>query len=224
MFHRKFSFLSSTYHSFYFIWFSVSGLQVEQSPLNGRFSVLTKLSPDYLPGIRRSICISKSQRILCVTFFWTDSCFRICHRVVWSNFHLLHNSQWITFPNQSCIVLYSFCARLLLWDRLSLSTNLYALFCCILSIWALIWLARIICESFSQKVLADGCSRESQWQQVSSSLLDTSQYSGRSQESYCLDGLYSSSNFQFLQSRYQYFGDCTGHTYDNYNHRYFYVL
>ena len=29
------------------------------------------------------------------------------------NFNLLHNSQWITFPTQSCLVLYSFCASLL---------------------------------------------------------------------------------------------------------------
>ena len=33
--------------------------------------------------------------------------------VVWSNFNFLHNSQWITFPTQSCLVLYSFWASLL---------------------------------------------------------------------------------------------------------------
>ena len=44
--------------------------------------------------------------------------------------------------------------------------------------------------------LADGFSLESEWQQVSSSLQDSSYYSGRSQQ-YCrLDGLHSSANFQ----------------------------
>ena len=31
----------------------------------------------------------------------------------WSNLNSLHNSQWITFPTQSCLVLYSLCANLL---------------------------------------------------------------------------------------------------------------
>ena len=39
-----------------------------------------------------------------------------------------------------------------------------------------------------------------EWQQVSSSLQDSSQYSGRSQYCCCLYGLHSSSNFQVLQS------------------------
>ena len=30
------------------------------------------------------------------------------HLVVWSNFNLLNNYQWTTFPTQSCLVLYSF--------------------------------------------------------------------------------------------------------------------
>ena len=34
--------------------------------------------------------------------------------VIWSNFNLLHNSMWITFPTQSCITLYTFCAIWLL--------------------------------------------------------------------------------------------------------------
>ena len=33
--------------------------------------------------------------------------------VVWSNFRFLHNSQWTTFPTQSCLVLHSFSASLL---------------------------------------------------------------------------------------------------------------
>ena len=44
---------------------------------------------------------------------------------------------------------------------------------------------------------ADGFPLESKWQQVSSSLQDSSQYSVRSQHCYCLDGLISSFYFQF---------------------------
>ena len=33
-----------------------------------------------------------------------------CHLVVWSNFNLLHRSQWITFRISSSLVLYFFCA------------------------------------------------------------------------------------------------------------------
>ena len=32
---------------------------------------------------------------------------------IWSNFNFLHSSQWITFPTQSCLVLYSFRINLL---------------------------------------------------------------------------------------------------------------
>ena len=48
--------------------------------------------------------------------------------------------------------------------------------------------------------LADGFSQESEWQQVSSSLQDSSLYSGSFQQCCRLDGLHSSANFQVLQS------------------------
>ena len=45
------------------------------------------------------------------------------HLEVWSNFSFLHNFQWITFPTQSCLILYSFCASLLhslnMWSTVS---------------------------------------------------------------------------------------------------------
>ena len=53
---------------------------------------------------------------------------------------------------------------------------------------------------FLTSVLADGFSLEFEWQQVSSSLQDSSQDSGRSQQCCCLDSLYSSANFQVLQA------------------------
>ena len=40
---------------------------------------------------------------------------------------------------------------------------------------------------------ADGFPLESEWQQVSSSLQDSSQYSGQSKQCCCLDGLHLSS-------------------------------
>ena len=57
-----------------------------------------------------------------------------------SNLNFLHNSQSITFPTQSCRVLYSSCANLphslIMWlIASSLSPhNLHSLFCCICSI------------------------------------------------------------------------------------------
>ena len=57
--------------------------------------------------------------------------------------NFLHNSLWITFPIQSCNVLYSFCTNFLLshikWLTVSslLPDNLHLLFCCVLSIFAL---------------------------------------------------------------------------------------
>ena len=54
------------------------------------------------------------------------------------------NSQWITLSTKSCLVLYS-CANLLhllMWLMVSSLSphNLHLLFCCVLSILALIWL------------------------------------------------------------------------------------
>ena len=63
---------------------------------------------------------------------------------IWWNFNFLHNSQWITLPTQSCLVLYSFCANLLhsliMWLMVSYLSphNQHLLFCCILSILAII--------------------------------------------------------------------------------------
>ena len=70
----------------------------------------------------------------------------IYHLFVWSNLNFLQISQWIILPTQSCLVLFSFYANLLhslvIWlmvSSLSLH-NVHLLFCCVLSILALIWL------------------------------------------------------------------------------------
>ena len=60
-----------------------------------------------------SVCISKSQGRLYVSFSRTDSGLNIYHLFVWSNCSFLHNFQWITLPTQSCLILYSFRANLL---------------------------------------------------------------------------------------------------------------
>ena len=90
-----------------------------------------------LARIRWSVYISKSK---------TDSNLCIYHFIVWSNFNFLYNSQWITFPTQSCLVLYYLSAILLhsliMWlMALSLSPcNLHLLFCGVILILALIYL------------------------------------------------------------------------------------
>ena len=53
---------------------------------------------------------------------------------------------------------------------------------------------------FFTPALADGFPLECEWQQVFSSLQDSPQYSGRSQQCCSLEGLHSSSYFQLPQS------------------------
>ena len=60
-----------------------------------------------LAEIRRSVCILKSRRILCVLFPKTDSGLCMYPLFVWSNLNFLHNSQWITFPAPSCLLSFS---------------------------------------------------------------------------------------------------------------------
>ena len=99
-----------------------------------------------LARIRSSVWMLKSHRSLCVSFFRTGAGLCICHLFVWSNWNFLHISQWITLPTQSYIALYSFCANLLhlfiMWLIVSSLSphSLHLLFCCVLSILALIWL------------------------------------------------------------------------------------
>ena len=110
------------------------------------FLLLIIIRSGLLAEIRWSVCISKSHGSLCVSFSRTGAALSIYHLLAWSNLHFLHISQWITLPTQSCLALYSFCSNLLhsliVWlivSSLSLH-NLHLLFCCVLSILALIWL------------------------------------------------------------------------------------
>ena len=64
---------------------------------------------------------------------------------------------------------------------------------------------------------------EFEWQQVSSSLQDSSQYSSQSKQCCSLDGLHLSSHFQVVQSLNQSFRDCTKSTNYNWHHHHFHV-
>ena len=55
-----------------------------------------------------SVCISKWLRSLRPSFSMTDSVLCIYHLFAWSIFNFLRNSQRITFPIQSFLVLYPF--------------------------------------------------------------------------------------------------------------------
>ena len=107
----------STCLSFYFLSVLPWVQPEQQSSLFGKllffFFFLTITRSGHLAEIRWSVCISKFQRILSVSFSRMDSRLCIYHLFVWSNLNFLHNSQWITLPNQSCLVLYTFCATLL---------------------------------------------------------------------------------------------------------------
>ena len=68
------------------------------------FSIINRSG--LLVGIRWSVCISKSLKILCISFSRTDFGLYIYYLVVWSNFTILQNSQWITFPpSRFCLIL-----------------------------------------------------------------------------------------------------------------------
>ena len=71
--------------------------------------------------------------------------------------------------------------------------------------------------------LANGFSLEFKWLQVSLSLQDSSQYSGRFQQCCNLDCLYSSSYFQVLQSLYKSFSNCTKSNNHDWYNRHFQV-
>ena len=111
------------------------------------FLLLIIIRSGRLAEIRWSVCMSKSHWSLCVWFSRTDVGLWIYHLFVWSKLNFLHNFPWITLLTQSCLVLYSFRANLqhslIIVSSLSLH-NLHLLFCCVLSILALIWLVLIV--------------------------------------------------------------------------------
>ena len=126
--------------------------------------LLIIITSSVLAEIGWSVCMSKSKMSLCMSFIKTDAGLCIYHLFVWSNFNFLHHAQWITLLILSCLVLYSFCANLM-----------HSLIIIIIIIIIIIYPIE-----FFTSVLADGFSLEFEWQQVSSSLQQSSQYSVRS--------------------------------------------
>ena len=179
------------------------GLPGQQSRQLCRFSffLLIIIRSGFWAEIKWSVCISNSHRCLCLSFSRTGAGLCIHHLSAWSNLNFLYISQWITLPTQSCLALYSLWANLLhpliMWlmvSSLSLH-SLHLLIIIIIIIIIIIYSFRIFHISVSWfiiiiiiipfwvfiPVLADSFSLEVEWQQVSSILQDSSQYSGWSQ-------------------------------------------
>ena len=92
------------YLSLFSFFFIFPGAQAKyQRPLFDRLSILLIITRfDRLAEIRSSVCISKYQKLLCVSFSRIDSALcRMCSSM--SNLNFFHNSLWITFPTQSCL-------------------------------------------------------------------------------------------------------------------------
>ena len=150
MFHSFFNSLArSRYLSFFSLSFRFilwSAGTAKSTILQILFLLLIIMRSGLLVGIRWSVCMLKSHRSLCESFSGTGTGLCIYHLFVWSNWNFLHISQWITLPTQSCLALYSLCANLLhsliMWLIVSSLSphSLHLLFCCVLSILALIWL------------------------------------------------------------------------------------
>ena len=111
------------------------------------FFLLLIIRSGLLDDMKWSVCISKSHRSLYVSFSTRDAILCIYHLLAWSNLNFLHISQWITLPTQSCLVLYLFLLRNyaafaynVIYSFISDTASLHLLFCCVLSILALIWL------------------------------------------------------------------------------------
>ena len=104
------------------------------------------------------------------------------------------SSLWVELSDLSTVmllILSSFCASLL---------HSFIILICEISTLALASGLSMNSSGFQDfSEYSDGLSLEFEWQQVSSSLQDSSQCSGHSQQCCSLDGLHSSSNFQVLQ-------------------------
>ena len=150
MFHR---FVNSLARSRYLSFFSLSFRFILWSAGTAKSTILQILfllsiimRSGLLAGIRRFVCMLKSHRSLCELFSRTGAGLCIYNLFVRSNWNFLHISQWITLPTQSCLALYSFCANLLhsiiMWLIVSSLSphSLHLLFCCVLSILALIYI------------------------------------------------------------------------------------
>ena len=150
MFHSFFQLLCKVKVFFFlFTIFSIIlyGQPSQQSPLFSKFSFFLWLLSGLVVWLRLGdLFICQNPRELCECHSPGQMLGCIYHFFGRSNLNFLLNSQWITFPTHSYLVLYSFNANLLhsliMWLMVSSLSphNLHLLFCCVLSILALIWL------------------------------------------------------------------------------------
>ena len=92
----KFKYLSIFLLSFIFPrWFARTAKSSRRQVLS---FLLLKTRSTFLLKIWWSVCISKYQRILRVSFSRTNSSLCIYHVLLWSDLNLLRDSQWIAFP------------------------------------------------------------------------------------------------------------------------------
>ena len=108
-----------TFFQFYSVFHQDS--KVHNSASSLFFFLLIIIRSGHLAKIWWSVCISKSQSCLCISFSRTDSALCIYHLFVWSNFNPLHNFQWITSPTQLCLVFFFLLLLLLLlasWNHI----------------------------------------------------------------------------------------------------------
>ena len=103
-------YLSLFSHSFSFILWSAGTAKSTILQIFFMF-LLIIIRSGLLAEIRWSVCISKSHRSLCVSFSRIGAGLCIYHLSAWSYLNFLHISQWITLPTQSCLALYSLCAK-----------------------------------------------------------------------------------------------------------------
>ena len=148
--------------SFYFNFTQWSAMTAKSTIRQAFLFLSTIPRSSRLAEIRWSVCISKSQRTLRVSFSRTDYGLCICHLLVLLNFSFLHNSQWIPFPTKTYLVLYSFLANLLfsliMWLIVSSLSphNLHLIFYCVLCIISLIW--AVLMALFSAAIRKDSVS------------------------------------------------------------------
>ena len=72
------------------------------------FFLLIIMRSGLLTGIKWSVCMLKPHMNLCVSFSRTGAGLCIYHLFVWSNWNLLHISQWNTFSTHYYYCYYSF--------------------------------------------------------------------------------------------------------------------
>ena len=115
---HRYRFFNSLARSIYTLTYSLSFIFTLWSARTAKFTrgqvffffffLLINIGSDLLTGIGQFVCIWESNRILWNSFSTPHSVLCIYH----FQHGRMHSSQWITFPTQSYLLLYSFHASL----------------------------------------------------------------------------------------------------------------